>query len=443
LIAALWVLEVAAGIAGAPGDRGRLGLTPFQGHGARNAQAQVADVLEDSPELTLVDVTAAAAADTKTACAEAGSSLLLRGQTHRKAEVRLTILDCASGEPVDSFTLRLASRSKLRAAINKHVHSWLTAPRPAPVSAPPAAAPAAEAPPPVAAAEPVASTPDVPVAVAPAQPPAPPVPSAPSRGSVDVVARSDDATTVETSVSASSQAPRRTFLEVSAGGGTVSRWLSYNQDLFNAMSTYSLNVGPLIAGTLEAYPFAALGSGPLSHVGIVGQIQHSVGVSSGSTTGTSFPTTEAQYSGGLRARFWPGASEIGVTAGGGVEGFDVAASGGLTPTLPNYDYTFVSASADARVPLGSAVSILARGGYMQVLSNSLAQTGYFPRATAAGVDGQLGPAVALTDLIELRLMGEYRRYFFSMNPKPGDPHVAGGALDQYAVVTLQGAARFK
>jgi hypothetical protein len=80
---------------------------------------------------------------------------------------------------------------------------------------------------------------------------------------------------------------------------------------------------------------------------------------------------------------------------------------------------------------------------MQVLSNSLAQTGYFPHATAGGVDAQIGPAVALSDFFELRLNGEYRRYFFSMNPRPGEAHIAGGALDEYLCITLQGAARFR
>jgi len=37
---------------------------------------------------------------------------------------------------------------------------------------------------------------------------------------------------------------------------------------------------------------------------------------------------------------------------------------------------------------------------------------------------------------------DYRRYFYAMNPKPGDPLIAGGALDEYVTLTAALAVRF-
>ena len=54
----------------------------------------------------------------------------------------------------------------------------------------------------------------------------------------------------------------------------------------------------------------------------------------------------------------------------------------------------------------------------------------FRRPRVAGIDTELGVAIALTPGSEVRLGGRYTRYFASFDPEVGDAAVAGGALDQ-------------
>ena len=54
----------------------------------------------------------------------------------------------------------------------------------------------------------------------------------------------------------------------------------------------------------------------------------------------------------------------------------------------------------------------------------------------------LGLGVRPMAHFEIRLQVDYARYFFSMNPKVGDPYVAGGALDQFINGTLSANVLF-
>jgi hypothetical protein len=57
---------------------------------------------------------------------------------------------------------------------------------------------------------------------------------------------------------------------------------------------------------------------------------------------------------------------------------------------------------------------------------------WFPEAKANGMDAGLMLGYALPLGFEIRIGGDYRRYWFDLNPVPPDPpYVAGGALDQY------------
>jgi hypothetical protein len=49
-----------------------------------------------------------------------------------------------------------------------------------------------------------------------------------------------------------------------------------------------------------------------------------------------------------------------------------------------------------------------------------------------GIDAALGAALPLgSGGFELQGLLRYFRYFYAMNPEPGDALVAGGALDQF------------
>jgi hypothetical protein len=76
-----------------------------------------------------------------------------------------------------------------------------------------------------------------------------------------------------------------------------------------------------------------------------------------------------------------------------------------------------------------ALSVYAAASYLGVLSTGPLGT-YFTRARVGGVEGRAGAAYTLARGVELSLEASYTRFFYSLNPQPGDAYVAGGALDQ-------------
>ena len=56
--------------------------------------------------------------------------------------------------------------------------------------------------------------------------------------------------------------------------------------------------------------------------------------------------------------------------------------------------------------------------------------------SVGGVEASLGVADQVGSAVELSLDLVYTRFFYSLLPQPGDPYVAGGALDQMATISL-------
>jgi len=235
--------------------------------------------------------------------------------------------------------------------------------------------------------------------------------------------------------------PGPLFIELALGGGVLGRSLRYRQDLFGTLGSYQLNGTPVFGGTLAVYPLAPLSHGPLAYVGLVGGWARTAGFST-SLYGQPVDASSDRLAGGLRLRVPIGPSEVGVTGEYGRQYFRFGTLPGQSSPIPNYDYDFLLAALDARVVLGS-FALLLGGGYLGVLQNGLASSGYFPHSQVAGVEANLGPAYLFNDVVELRLTGDYQRYFFSMDSRPGDLHVAGGATDQYLSIVLALAVRIQ
>jgi hypothetical protein len=56
---------------------------------------------------------------------------------------------------------------------------------------------------------------------------------------------------------------------------------------------------------------------------------------------------------------------------------------------------------------------------------------WFPRSDVGGVEGAAGIGYMVTEEVEVQAGIDVRRYFFTMNPEPGDRWIAGGGADQY------------
>ena len=79
--------------------------------------------------------------------------------------------------------------------------------------------------------------------------------------------------------------------------------------------------------------------------------------------------------------------------------------------------------------MAGRVSLLAGGAWLAPITRGEIYD-RFRRPRVAGIDTELGVAIALTSGSEVRLGGRYTRYFASFDPEVGDSAVAGGALDQ-------------
>jgi hypothetical protein len=221
------------------------------------------------------------------------------------------------------------------------------------------------------------------------------------------------------------EGPRPPYIELAIGAGVASRSLSYNDALTTSLSSYS-GTAPEGAVELEARPFA--GKGPaLRGLSLQGEL-HSVFLlkSTDPVTGDKLDTSWLRAAGSLRWRYEVAPRTfVGLSAGVLHDSFKVKGAN-LAP--PNTGNTFVRLGLNARVAAGP-VAILAQGAYLLSLSGGEVAD-RLRDASVGGVEGGLGVAVPLGKRLEVRAQGLYTRVFYAFKPQPGDPFVAGGALDQ-------------
>jgi hypothetical protein len=267
-------------------------------------------------------------------------------------------------------------------------------------------------------------------ALARAQPPAPPPagadPDLEIENAGDDIARPDRPP---------ARSPR---LDAAVGSRFVGRTLRYTDDLFEAIPTYELLAAPALAIELAAYPAALAGRrGPLARLGVTASFERVFGLSSeGSGLAGRTPTSSYAYRGGLVAHLPLGPLEgtLGACYGNHVFRIITAGAGG------------VPAVAYRHLCLGGAIrwaqrrfALVGEGAYLHVFSpGQIGGAAYFPRSQVAGVEGALVVAVPIGASFEVRAGAGLRRFFYTMNPEPGDPYIAGGAVDQYpsAIVRL-------
>jgi hypothetical protein len=201
---------------------------------------------------------------------------------------------------------------------------------------------------------------------------------------------------------------------------------------------YTLNAAPLVTAGAEIYPLAG------DHVvdlGVVLSYAHAFAVQSATVDAGRLETQWSRYAAGARARVRTGpvdtAPVLGLTGAYGDERFAVDSSN-PNAALPSVDYRFARVSADARMPLGR-FAVFGEFGYLAVLAAGDVAA-RFPKASVAGVEADLGGSIAIGWGLEARVTASYRRFFYTMNPTPGDAYVAGGALDELA--GLQGGLAY-
>ena len=226
------------------------------------------------------------------------------------------------------------------------------------------------------------------------------------------------------------------LLDASLGAASLLRLLDYSDDLFGALREYQLPMSALGALRVEAWPAARMGGTP-SHFGLTASAEQSVLLKSGTRGGPSFSTNAQRITLGLLGRLPVRSAEVTLSAAYGWQDFSISGEGDpARPEIPNVTYRFLRGGAGLRVDVRPRVALLASAAYLHVLdSGQIATEDYFPRLTVAGVEAGLGAAWQFSSPWEVRVGVDYRRYFFSMHPEPGDRLIAGGALDNYVVAT--------
>jgi hypothetical protein len=246
------------------------------------------------------------------------------------------------------------------------------------------------------------------------------------------------------------------FVGLDFGG----RQLHYRDRVTNAnLRPYDLPKGPLlpvapgVAASVEIFPLASSAWSAARDIGLSARGGYNI---ASSKVGDVTPKTHwFSWEFNLRGRILLGprktANVIGIEAGLGRQAFTFSAPGAAQDILPSVDYYYWRLGADDRVPLGAA-SLIVGAAYRHLESrrgpsgDTVLAAGlfgeHFPHASIAGLDCKLGVAVPLASAIEARILLSYVRYWSTLHPEPGDPYVAGGALDQLINADLGIAAFF-
>lgn len=222
-------------------------------------------------------------------------------------------------------------------------------------------------------------------------------------------------------------------LAVTAGLQVFSRNLTYTDDLFSALREYKLSAAPAFVIRAELYPMAAVTSGALTRLGVAAMLARSPELSARTPEGAEVGSEARAYAVGLRYRQPLGHAEVIAAADFGARRFAIDDAAARTNAgIPDTDYRYLRVGGRAAVPLFGHLNAGAGAGYRLVLdTGEIGDDRHFSRLSAGGVDATLFLGYAVTDLVNLELGTRVERYFYSMNPEPGDAMVAGGAIDQY------------
>ena len=231
-------------------------------------------------------------------------------------------------------------------------------------------------------------------------------------------------------------------LEVSAGLRIYSRHLSYTDDIFHQLQRYDLAAAPSVAAQVTYYPLARR-RGWTRRLGLAAGFCLSPGLDSTTSAGGTLPTSASEWRVGGRYRV-----EAGFLARYGtalLAGLDYgrqsfAIEDGETmakPPIPSVAYSWLRPSVELARALGPLSAELDLGYRLVMRKGQIATQAYFPHAQVAAVDGRLSvgyplPArLVMVEGLTADLSLDLERYFYSLHPEPGDPWIAGGAVDQY------------
>jgi hypothetical protein len=401
------VAMIALLFAGAPADKPRVSVAAIEGPAGPAIKTAITRGIERHVEI-----------------ASEGFAARIEGKTVKAGKrwrATIEVYDAASGAKLESWTIEKPTQKALTQAVQQGVLKKL-----GPAIFEAKAAPVKAAP--------------TPQETAPPPPPPPP----PEQHAVRATTSSASSTKPAASTTVETPAPpvvertqQRRALWLAVGAHYVTRDFKYKDDLFGLLRSYSLGGSPLLAARASWYPAAHFGSGLASNIGVDLGLEYGVGLASRNSANVSFPTRAYDFTAALQGRIPIGAHRIALFAGGGRQGFHIGnASNGEIPDIPSVTYTFLRGGAEMALSFFDTVSLIGGAAVRAPLSlGDISTAAWFPHASALGLDAHLVIEIEIAGGFGVSLGGELRRWGFSLKPKPGEPNVAGGALDQYLAGT--------
>ena len=223
-------------------------------------------------------------------------------------------------------------------------------------------------------------------------------------------------------------------LQVGLGGTALFRQLVWTQDM-GALAPYSLTPGPEISGWLETYPAAFATDGFAANIGLYGHFNYGIGASSKTPAGQMLTTKYSDFMGGLKIRIPVGSFIPYVAAAYGLQSFKLDPPP-MTMDRPNFTYGVIHLGAGARIYFTPEIDLDVNAGYLLVQigkgTGEVGGPGYYPAATAYGIDAGLSLGFRITGMIGVRAGVDLRQIGMSLHWKMNDPSIkAGGAVDRY------------
>jgi hypothetical protein len=231
-------------------------------------------------------------------------------------------------------------------------------------------------------------------------------------------------------------------LDVGVGPRFVSRHFTWSPAV-PALRGYSLGYSPAFGASLAWYPLAHSRGGWAANLGVAASVEYTPGITSETSDGASYPTSESDYWGGVRGRVLFGIAQASLTLAGGQQTFVFSSSGTANRAnlsdLPDVKYTYGRAGLDLRLSLPADLSLMLGAGYRYVFSagadNYLIQaSSYFPDSTFVAFDASAAAGYRPLSLLEVRAGFDVRRYQMTAGT---NIYGVSGATDQYLAFWFQ------
>ncbi len=240
------------------------------------------------------------------------------------------------------------------------------------------------------------------------------------------------------------------LFEVTAGLELGARFFGYHEGAANTANTrpYEVLGVPGLAVGGVVYPAATTDVPVARDLGVFVRYAHFFGLSSQTADVRVFDTSFNRFTAGLRYRLRFGddadPGTVGAFGAFGFENFTFTPRDDrgveIASELADVKYRTLKGGLDARIPLG-VVALTPSLAYVGALEGGPVYE-RFREPTLRGLEAALDLALVVGSGVELRLGGDYTRYFASFAPLPDDEYSAEGADDQLVHLHLEAAYVF-